>query len=67
MKAWTTKENTGGKILEDWLYHVQDMDSNCDYEKEALFFEELITRHSGQTIEEWELLLIHISEPTRPY
>lgn len=54
VKAWTTKENTGGKILEDWLYHVQDMDSNCDYEKEALFFEELITRHTGQTIEEWE-------------
>ncbi len=53
-KAWTTKENTGGKILEDWLYHVQELDGFCNYEKEAQFFEGLITKHSGKSIDEWE-------------
>lgn len=54
VKAWTTKENTGGKVLEDWLYHVQEMDGMCNYEKEAQFFEGLITKHTGLSIEEWE-------------
>ncbi|MEC9476102.1 MAG: hypothetical protein VX764_03600 [Planctomycetota bacterium] len=52
--AWTKKENTGGKIMEDWLLHCQKLDGPCNYEKEAQFFEELLTRHTGQTIDEWE-------------
>ena len=30
------------------------MDGFCDYEKEAQFFEGLITKHSGKSIDEWE-------------
>lgn len=52
--AWSKKENIGGKIMEDWLLHCQKLDGPCDYEKEAQFFEELLTRHTGQSIDEWE-------------
>ncbi|MBT5738445.1 MAG: hypothetical protein HN891_07785 [Planctomycetes bacterium] len=52
--AWSKSDNTGGKIMEDWLLHCQQLDGFCDYEKEAKFFEQLIVQHSGQSVEEWE-------------
>ncbi|MGE4618345.1 MAG: hypothetical protein AAEJ04_00890 [Planctomycetota bacterium] len=52
--AWSKKDNTGGKIMEDWLLHCQKLDGFCDYEKEAQFFEGLIVQHTGLSVEEWE-------------
>jgi|GEM_PF-1176970 len=52
--AWSKSDNTGGKIMEDWLLHCQQLDGFCDYEKEAKFFEQLIVLHSGKSVEEWE-------------
>ena len=52
--AWSKKDNTGTKIMEDWALHCQKLEGFCDYEKEAQFFESLVTLHSGQTIDEWE-------------
>ena len=52
--AWKKSDNTGGKIMEDWLLHCQKMEGFCQYEEEAKFFEELIVRHCGKSVEEWE-------------
>ncbi|MEE2890075.1 MAG: DUF1570 domain-containing protein, partial [Planctomycetota bacterium] len=52
--AWTKKDNTGVKIMTDWALHCQGLKGNCDYEKEAQFFEGLITQHTGKSVEEWE-------------
>ena len=52
--AWSSSDNTGTKIMEDWLRHCQKLDGFCDYEKEAQFFEGLVAQHSGMSVEEWE-------------
>lgn len=44
----------GEEIITDWILHCQTLDSFCDYEKEARYFENLITQVTGKQVEEWE-------------
>ena len=44
----------GEEIITDWILHCQNLDAFCDYEKEAKYFENLITQVTHKSVEEWE-------------
>jgi hypothetical protein len=50
-------KGVGRPIMDDWLLHCRELSKQegwCDYETAGRKFEQILTQHTGQTIDEWE-------------